>query len=214
MERAGQFVSFEWIGYRNYLGEKIPPNRTRTRGANFTSADAAVRFEHKDGLRQLALIEWKYTESYGSTSVQISKAGTDKLTIYLHLLNKSDCLLNKDLLPDYGSLFFEPFYQLMRQQLLAHEMEKAHELGAKVVSLLHIAPAHNEDFRRITSPGLKCLHLGESATDVWKKLVLSPDRFTSVSTENLFGQFPVEKFPELATWGKYIAARYPWVRAT
>jgi hypothetical protein len=40
---------------------------------------------------------------------------------------------------------------IMRQQLLAHEMEKAHELGADIVSLLHFSPAHNKDFMRVTS---------------------------------------------------------------
>jgi hypothetical protein len=42
------------------------------------------------------------------------------------------------LIPHFDSLFFEPFYQFMRQQFLAHEMEKAHELGADEVNLLHI----------------------------------------------------------------------------
>ena len=51
MERGGQFVSLEWIGLDNYLGEKIRPNSKRTRGANFTSADAAVMFRRQDGTR-------------------------------------------------------------------------------------------------------------------------------------------------------------------
>ena len=38
MEEEGQHVSFEWIGLRNYLGEKIPRSGRRTRGANFTSS--------------------------------------------------------------------------------------------------------------------------------------------------------------------------------
>lgn len=45
---CGLYVTFEWIGQKNYLGEKISRNGKRTRGANFTSADAAVRFEHQD----------------------------------------------------------------------------------------------------------------------------------------------------------------------
>ena len=60
----GQYVAFEWIGKQNYLGEKISRNGKRTRGANFTSADAAVMFKLNDGQKQIVLIEWKYTESY------------------------------------------------------------------------------------------------------------------------------------------------------
>ena len=58
----GQLVSFEWIGCQNYLREKTRASR-RTRGANFTSTDGAVMFEGEDGLRQIALIEWKYAEA-------------------------------------------------------------------------------------------------------------------------------------------------------
>ena len=41
----GLYVSFEWIGEENYLGERASKNGNRTRGANFTSADAIVVFE-------------------------------------------------------------------------------------------------------------------------------------------------------------------------
>ena len=205
----GQYVSFEWIGKHNYLGERISRNGKRTRGANFTSTDSIVMFERKDRKRQVVLIEWKYTESYGSTSLKTAKSGTDRTEIYNHLFERDDCPVNKDLLPSFDALFYEPFYQFMRQQLLAHEMEKAHELDAEVVSLLHIAPSHNEDFRKVTSPKLRLL--GESATDVWKKLVKTENRFISISTEQLFGKLFVEHFPEIKAWAEYIHARYTWV---
>ena len=105
------------------------------------------------------------------------------------------------------TLFYEPFYQFMRQQFLAHEMERAHELDADVVSLLHIAPEHNRDFRRVTSPKLK--PLGDSAVEVWKALA-PDDRFVSVHTEELFGPMLTATLPEMADWQTYIIARYPW----
>jgi hypothetical protein len=98
----------------------------------------------------------------------------------------------------------------MRQQFLAHEMEKAHELEADVVSLLHISPAHNLDFKTITSPALK--PLGSSATDVWSELVKTPGRFISVNTEDLFGRFDVADIPKLKNWQKYITTRYSWIK--
>jgi len=211
MENAGQFVSFEWIGERNYLGEKIPRHGKRTRGANCTSADAAVMFECQDGSRQIALIEWKYTESYSSTSLKIAKSGTDRTAIYMHLYKREDFPLDKGLLPSFDALFYEPFYQLLRQQLLAHEMERGQELGAQVVSLLHIASAHNTDFQKVTSPALR--PLGQSVTEIWKRLVIRPDRFTSMSTEEMFAKFPIQRFPELAAWWEYITTRYSWVQA-
>jgi hypothetical protein len=210
MENEGQFVSFEWIGRENYLGERISRNGSRTRGANFTSADAAIMFEHTDGRRQIVLIEWKYTESYGRSFLKIAKSGTDRTAIYAHLYDAPDCPLNRELLPSFESLFYEPFYQLMRQQFLAHEMEKAHELGADVVSVLHIAPAHNHDFCRVTSSALR--PLSDTAMGIWKKLVRVPDRFTSISTEQLFNALPIERLPEMAPWWEYVKARYAWLK--
>ncbi len=58
----GSYVSFEWIGGQDYLHENRNPARQRVRGANFTSADAAVKFRHVDGQVEIALIEWKFTE--------------------------------------------------------------------------------------------------------------------------------------------------------
>ena len=203
-------VAFEWIGQENYLGEKTSHSGKRTRGANFTSADAAVLFERNDGQRQMVLIEWKYTESYASVSLKVARSGTDRREIYRPLYLRDDCPLKKGLLPSFDSLFYEPFYQLMRQQLLAHEMEKAQELGADIVSVLHISPARNTDFHRITSPELE--KLGETATDVWTKLVRL-GRFISVSTERLFGNLSTEQVPEMQTWIEYIGKRYAWVQA-
>lgn len=206
----GHYISFEWIGEENYLGEKTGKSAQRTRGANFTSADAIIMFEREDGLRQIVLIEWKYTESYSSTSYKTSKSGTDRTAIYRHLFEQADCPINKDLLPGFDTLFYEPFYQLMRQQFLAHEMEKAHELGADVVSVLHLAPAHNLNFRKVTSPDLR--GMGDSATAVWKKLVVGPEKFNSISTEDLFGNLSVERMPELQDWILYLFERYSWLR--
>ena len=208
MELPGQFVSFEWIGAANYLGEKVRFGAQRTRGAYFTSADAAVMFEREDRSKQIVLIEWKYTESYASTDKSVGRSGAIRMGIYKPFYDRQDCPLDRSLLPHLADLFYEPFYQLMRQQFLAHEMEQAHELGADVVSVLHIDPAANTDFRRVTSPGLRSL--GPSVMDVWKQLVRTPNRFTSVSTEELFGHLPISQLPELAAWWQYInQGEYP-----
>ena len=169
-------------------------------------------FERTDGLRQTVLIEWKYTESYHGAPLKIAASGRDRTAIYKKLFDQDDCPIykNKELLPSFDALFFEPFYQFMRQQFLAHKMEQEQELGASIISVLHIAPAHNSDFRRVTSPELR--PLGERAIDVWKRLVRTPDRFISISTEDLFGCFPIQEFPDLEPWWEYITTRYTWVK--
>lgn len=205
----GQYVAFEWIGAQNYLGEKTSRNGRRTRGANFTSADAIVRFRRRDGKVQVVLIEWKYTESYSRMSLEFAASGTDRKKIYEPLYRQEDFPLDKSKLPEFRALFYEPFYQLMRQQLLANEMEKAGELEADIVSLLHIAPAHNKDFGRVTSSLLE--PLGASVMDVWRALIRQEDRFMSVSTELLFGGLTGETLPQMESWLTYIKSRYRWV---
>ena len=122
----------------------------------------------------------------------------------------ADCPIKKDVLPSFDALFYEPFYQFMREQFLANEMEKAHELGADVVSVLHIAPAHNDNFRKVTSTELA--KLGESAISIWKKLVKSEGRVISVSIEKLFGSLSETQLPKMKYWVEYVHARYQWVR--
>ncbi len=104
------------------------------------------------------------------------------------------------------------FPQFMRQQFLAHEMEQAGELDADVVSLLHIAPRRNEDFRRITAPALQ--GIADSATGVWSRLVAPADRFRSIYTEDLFGPFGAGAHPALSDWKAYIAERYDWITSS
>ena len=168
-------------------------------------------FRRQDGTRQIVLIEWKYTESYSRTWLGIAKkSGTDRREIYRHWYDSPCCPLEKDKAPDFSDLFYEPFYQFLRQQLLAHEMEQARELGCELVAVLHVAPESNRDFHKVTSPGLQ--PLGDSSIEVWKGLVRPGERFLSVSTEALFGDFPVDIHPELADWRRYISERYPWLQ--
>lgn len=210
IEDDERFVTFEYIGAKNYLGER---GKTRTRGANVTSADAAVMFEHENGKRQIILIEWKYTESYSfGDSKAVAKSRTDRTKIYAHLYERNDCPLDKSLVSDFSILFYEPFYQLMRQQFLAHEMELARERQVDVVSVLHISPSHNEDFQRVTSPELKKRFPDDSAIAVWKRLVKPDKRFQSVNTETMFGEFSVQAFPTLKAWQSYLFERYTWLK--
>jgi hypothetical protein len=206
MEDSGLWMAFEWIGMENYLGELVRGNRARTRGANFTSADAAVRFEDHSGRIQIALIEWKYTESYGRSSKARGKSGERRQRIYRQFFEDPDGPVDAGKVPGYRDLFYEPFYQMMRQQFLAHEMEKANELDAEIVTVVHISPTKNTDIHRVTSPGLEAL--GDSALEVWASLLRGPERFVQVHTEELFHTFDVGVFPAMSGWHDYIQSRY------
>lgn len=209
MESSGRFVSFEWIGELNYLGEGRIQSGKRSRGAHFTSADGAVMFLHRDGKRQIVLMEWKYTESNRATFLGTSPNGTDRTETYTPFYDREDCPLDRTKISNFEDLFYDPFDQLMRQQFLADEMERAKELGADKVSLLHIAPDQNYDIQKIKSSSLK--ELGATAIEVWHHLVREEGKFASVSVEKLYQSFPIQRFPELQRWWDYMTQRYQWL---
>ena len=105
------FVEFEKVG-RERLGKE----EHLTRGINCTSVDAMMNCADDNGKGILILIEWKYTESYSSESKLKGESGKIRLHAYEELLTDKDCpIMNNKI----EGLFYEPFYQLMRQTLLA-----------------------------------------------------------------------------------------------
>jgi hypothetical protein len=208
LDPAQPYVSFEWIGQRNYLGEgrggRPTPDEKRTRGKNATSADAAVRFRRLDGRVQIVLIEWKYTELYGSKSIRFSDSGTDRLATYAPHLRRADS-------PFVGSpatendLFFDPFDQLMRLQLLAAAMEREHEMDAEVVSVLHLAPRANRALlETITSSGLA--PFGPDIHAVWRRIV-GDARFGARHVDTDILPLIVREAPD-RSWAQWMQRRY------
>ena len=202
------YVSFEWIGEKNYLAERlygeVAPDHKRKRGAGFTSADFAFRFRQSNGAIQIVLGEWKYTECYAYDRCIRHSGKTDRLTeIYEPFLEKPDCQIQPgDIGPQ--ALFYDPFDQLMRLQLLATEMESAKEMDADIVSVLHVAPAPTAELMaRITSPGLE--GLGADVHKVWIKLVPN-NRFKGVILEQLLPLL-LRHAPN-QEWAEYLLARY------
>lgn len=202
------YVAFEWIGERNYLkeqtGGRVASDGTRSRGANFTSLDFAFRFRRTDGRIQIVAGEWKYTENYPvNQDLRISNRSTNRLCIYQPFLEQPDCQINLGDIPS-KALFFDPFDQLMRQQLLCSSMERCHEMGADIVSLLHIVPAANREFMDcVTSPELKSI--GSDIHQIWTKLV-NAERFSGVYIENLLPL--VCQYAPKPTWATYMKLRY------
>lgn len=206
-------VSFEWTGLRNYLGEhkggRVAGDKERSRGSLFTSADFAFRLRREDGRVQIVLGEWKYTERYvKDRCIRYSGSGTDRLKIYEPGLSREDCQIQLPEKTLFEALFFDPFDQLMRLQLLASAMESESEMGADVVSVLHIAPrANRELMNRITSPALS--ELGNNIHYIWHQLV-AKDRFRGLYVEELIPAV-ISRAPD-QKWAEYMQFRYSGIR--
>lgn len=208
VEGVDPHVGFEWIGLHNYLGElklgKVAKCWERTRGANFTSADFIFRFLRDDGKKQIVLGEWKYTEEYTEgKSIRIAKSGQDRLEIYGPHLRLKDSPIRKDI--KYDDLFYDPFDQLMRLQLLAKAVERNHEMGADVVSVMHVMPRANTDLaNQITSPKLS--PFGKTIHDVWTALLVNKNSFRGVYFEDLLAI--VTRHAPTSAWAEWMNLRY------
>ncbi len=173
----GRFLTFEYIGPIDFFGEA--PDGVRRRGTHCTSVDAAFLHRSRTGVRELVLVEWKYTESYGLRRPDPAKDAVRRRR-YGRAWSAPDSPVRSDLLP-FELILDEPFYQLVRQQLLAHELEKAGACGADRVRVLHVLPAANEAYQ---SSLLRPEHrvLGDAVSEVWQRLLARPDRFVPVDS--------------------------------
>ena len=207
------YVAFEWIGTRDYLGELKRKTGPRTRGKYFTSADFAFRFKRNNGKVHLVLGEWKYTESYGRST--LGKQKPVRKDNYREAFHRTEGVFGPQRESLYNAFFFEPFYQLMRLQLLAQEMEAGdlgREMEADVVSVLHICPMANGEFREakyVTSPGLQRQFPGKETLEIWKELV-PDDKFLSISVEELLNTISRHGRSLDSDWVSYLECRYHW----
>lgn len=204
------YVDFEWIGLQDYLGE-WRGRSTASRGANATSADAIARMTDASGTVTTLLIEWKYTEAYGKPLD--AKGNPTRIGWY-----KDKAFAPTGPLRSHPDLtlehfFWEPFYQLLRQQMLAFRMEQAREAGADRVVVLHISASGNEALHRVTSEPLR--EYGTDAFDVFRSLLVDPSRFTATSIEAAF--LPALSAAVAADptdpWASYLLDRYTFLRA-
>jgi hypothetical protein len=124
----GRYIAFEFIGAVDYLNEG--KSGQRIRGANCTSVDAAVRYRTTDGTIEIALIEWKYTESYGVPRA-INPRNVERLRRYQDIAFYPKGPLRSDCGVNLVALFTEPVYQLLRQQMLAFQITAARELQSQ-----------------------------------------------------------------------------------
>ena len=172
----GRYLTFEYIGPTDFFGES--PDAPRTRGAHCTSVDAAFLHRTRDGLRELMLVEWKYTEEYPPRKPDPRRDDT-RWNRYGDALTDPASPVRSDVL-DFVDLCQEPIYQLVRQQLLAHELEKARGFDVDRVRVAHISPPANLAYRNSLTPAHR--EVGGDVSQVWTALLRHPDRFVSIDS--------------------------------
>ncbi|AIB12900.1 hypothetical protein ABAZ39_13055 [Azospirillum argentinense] len=199
---ADWYVAFEWIG-PDVLNEGSGAAKTRRRGANCTSADAAVRFRRGSRTETL-LIEWKYTERYGQAPTP--KSEPTRLAHYQNLAFAPDGPVRRVEGVNLRDLLHEPFYQFLRQQMLAFHTPRTGANDCERARVLHIAPSCNTAFQAVTAPALR--GRGVAAVEVWKGMLAQPEDFVSATTAGVFGAFDAGRHPALREWRSYVGERY------
>jgi hypothetical protein len=190
------YIEFEVMGGKNQnpLGEKESGKLQngkewmRKRGAFSTSIDALMigkKGKEFGGKNILILIEWKYTEK-GEESFYDS----ENHSVYKELLQHQDCpIIVHD---DIKKLFYEPYYQPMRQTLLGWKMVELKEYGCDEYIHLHIIPRGNDIFKNNLAN--------------WEKLLKNNKKYKVLSPEELLQ--PIYK-NEVVKWlFKYLYNRY------
>jgi hypothetical protein len=197
------YIEFESWGTKennNPLNEK---SSKRKRGEKSTSVDAVMVGKKDDGKNILVIIEWKYTEDY--TKKYDNKNKCKYIAGYhdYHLfLNDNKCPIRQ--VDSFTDLYFDPFYQLMRQTLWGWKMVEANECGCNEYIHLHIIPKENLKIQEIISPNLK--NKGKNMSNAWKNLLKEPFTYKVFSPEELL--LPLRNNSNTKAFFDYLEVRY------
>lgn len=206
-------VEFEWIG----LGGSL--EGTTTRGANATSIDAFLVAETDSGRRRAYLIEWKYVERYLSTRPTFKGSGRPGFTRRLRygdLYRAGSSSFDLEAAPKLEEFLYEPFYQIMRQRLLADRMVERRELNVDEAKVVVVVPEKNVGYRSLsdglksTSPPLVDRFPDLGTVDSIMRVVLKKpeEQYDMVAPHTLVDAVCRECPVEAELWAEYWRERY------
>lgn len=204
-------VEFEWVGWQNPLeGGRI------IRGALQTSADALIVGRTRTGQRAF-LFEWKYLEQYRSARDKTARSKTAGATLAARYQSRfQDSSSGFNQAAPFKSFLTDPFYQLMRLQLLADEIVKNKDTKGLLVddaSVVVVCPQANEAYRQVvrrTPLGTLFPQLS-TVEEIMRAVLKKPERFLMPAQEQIVAHLrsgPLAR--ELALWLSYHHRRYGW----
>jgi len=214
-------LDFEYIGPEgnNYFNEK------GGRGQNRTSSDLSITWRDGAKRKNMLLLEFKFTESnFGECSKKDNTnpercrssekiVASPKTQCYRAKIGRKywDKILDNDspfrrevLTTERFCPFRYDFYQLMRNQLLAHCIRSDSTAGFDRVEFGVIYHADNEDLLRMSHP-----FAGErNPLKVWPSLLRNPDTFHAFTIQGSLNTIDEGLPEELVGWRTYLRQRY------
>lgn len=206
-------VEFEWVG----LGSSL--EGVGTRGANATSVDAFMVAETAAGLRRAYLLEWKYVEQYLAANPDFKgrgKSGDTRRRRYEGRFRAGFSSFTPQDAQELDGFLYEPFYQIMRQRLLADRMVHQREFGIDEAKVVVVVPEENRAYRtvtdgsRTTSPPLshRFPHL-ETVEAIMQAMLKEPwAQFRMVAPSILLESVNRVLPPDTRAWAGYWRERY------
>ena len=204
-------VEFEWIG----LGQSLEGGTTR--GAQNTSIDAFLVAETTAGRKRAYLLEWKYVERYLSGRPKFKGDGAKGETRRRRYAERYRASYSSfDPTPDLDEFLYEPFYQIMRQRLLADRMVQERELEIDEAKVVVVVPEQNWAYRTVsdgetsTSPLLaERFPRLETVEAVMRQALKNPDaQFDMVAPSSMLDALAQRLPSETAEWACYWQERY------
>ncbi len=206
-------VEFEWLGIPRSL------EGGTTRGAQNTSVDAFLVAETESGRRRAYLLEWKYVERYLAASPGFKgegRAGETRRRRYADVYRAPYSSFDTGAAPDLGDFLYGPFYQIMRQRLLADRMIQCRELDVDEAKVVVVVPEDNwayravADARTVTSPRLAQRFPGlETVESVMRACLKDADSQFCMVAPSLLLEGIVRSLPdESVEWANYWRDRY------
>lgn len=214
-------LDFEYIGPKgkDYFKEN------GGRGQNRTSSDLAITWEDKEKKKNMLLLEFKFTEpDFG----ECSKKGNPHPERCLHskrvvsspqtgcyrarlgrnywdrILSGNSPFLWETLTTESYCPFRFDFYQLMRNQLLAHCIQSDNKSGFNRVAFGVIYHADNDKLLRMSHP-----FGGErNPLKAWHTLLRNPDTFHTFTVQDFLGTIEASLPDDLKGWRTYLKQRY------
>ena len=206
-------VEFEWIG----LGQSLEGGAAR--GDQNTSIDALLIGETTTGRRRAYLLEWKYKERYLSGRPKFKGkgiSGNRRRRRYSWRYHTPFSSFNLEVVPEMDDFLYEPFYQLMRQRLLADRMVKERELDIDEAKVVVIVPEENWPYRAVSDGGTSTSPLLaqrfpklETVEAVMRASLKDPDtHFAMMGPSFLLNAVSTSLPDETAEWAGYWRDRY------
>ena len=214
-------IDFEYIGPedKNYF------NEIGGRGQNKTSSDVSITWLDRERGKNMLLLEFKFTEpDFG----QCSKKGnpdrnrcffSNKVVAspqkqcyraevgrtYWDIILSSDSPFRRETLTTEKYCPFRyDFYQLMRNQLLAHRIQSDPEAGFSKMEFGVIYHADNDKLLRMSHP-----FGGErNPLTSWPTLLKNPDSFHSFTVQDFIATIDARLPDDLTGWRTYLKQRY------